>query len=963
MKKKLLFAFVTAATLNLVFGTIYCNAQTSIAAGNVSGTWTLSGSPYNVQGHIQIDSGYTLTIQAGVTVNFQGHYKFNVQGRLLAIGTSTDSIVFTPTNTSSGWWGIRFSNTSSSQDSSIFKYCKIQYGNANTSGDNASGGGFFIKNFSKIRISNCLICNNTCLGSGSTGGGGISLNSSSAIITNSTISNNIASSGLSYIGGGIACAGGNPVISNNIITNNSTNGYGGGIGSNGSAPIIINNVISNNNTSMWYGGGIYLEISPAILTGNVITNNTCSHNGGGYGGGVACISSSPAIITNCTIANNSVQDAGSGGGGGLYCTFTSNPVLKNVIFWGNTATSGNGNDVYLDDIGSVNTSFFYCNGAVGSAGFYTSGNSYTGTHLNNINSDPLFVSPSGGSGAGFNGVSANWSLQAGSPCIDNGDPSANGSSLDIINNPRISNCRIDMGAYEYQNGTAFSVTIAQTSSILCFGQATGTLQATASGNGLPYTFLWSPGGETTSAISNLSIGTYTVTATNSNACTISAIKTITEPASIPLHISSTGLNCPGQCTGSATATIANGITGPYTYLWNTSPTQNTSVTSATLCLGTYSVTVTDNLGCTTALGVTIGADSAALTLSDSVTNASCYNAGSASVTANGGAAPYSYLWSNGNQNFNLTGIGKGTYSVTVTDNAGCVISDTLIVYSNNIAPSSIPICMVTVDSTSTKNVIVWEKPTDVPIDSFKIYREIASAYVHIGSVAYSALSEFTDNSNGINPNTTSYKYKLSVLDTCGNESTLSPNHQTVHVQLGVAFPSGVNLIWNDYVGFSFLQYRILRDDSGNGNWHALDSVSFGITTYTSADVLPNARYMVEANRPTTCVSTRQAVTRNSSKSNTASQTTGINELANDMAVIIYPNPTNGKFIIELSSPPLKNDKCEIKIYNMLGEKVFQSSNLNQQTSKEINLSASPKGIYFVRIYDGEKNHSKKIVVQ
>jgi hypothetical protein len=61
-------------------------AQTNVPAGLVSGIWILAGSPYLIQGNIQIPDDSTLTIEPGVTVNFQGMYKLNVQGRLLAIG-------------------------------------------------------------------------------------------------------------------------------------------------------------------------------------------------------------------------------------------------------------------------------------------------------------------------------------------------------------------------------------------------------------------------------------------------------------------------------------------------------------------------------------------------------------------------------------------------------------------------------------------------------------------------------------------------------------------------------------------------------------------------------------------------------------------------------------------------------------------------------------------------------------
>ena len=116
-------------------------AQTEIPPGDVSGTWTQANSPYNINGEITIPNDSTLTIEPGVEVIFTGHYKFNVQGRLLAIGTETDTIVFTINDTTGfhdltipdgGWGGIRFMDTPSTNDSSKIVYCKLQYGKANT---------------------------------------------------------------------------------------------------------------------------------------------------------------------------------------------------------------------------------------------------------------------------------------------------------------------------------------------------------------------------------------------------------------------------------------------------------------------------------------------------------------------------------------------------------------------------------------------------------------------------------------------------------------------------------------------------------------------------------------------------------------------------------------------------------------------------------------------------------------
>jgi hypothetical protein len=107
-------------------------AQTDIAGGSVSGLWAKANSPYRINGEITVPNGETLTIEPGVEVIFQGHYKFNVQGRLLAVGTVQDTITFTAQDTKTGWHGIRFLSTPGTNDTSKIIYCRLQYGKANT---------------------------------------------------------------------------------------------------------------------------------------------------------------------------------------------------------------------------------------------------------------------------------------------------------------------------------------------------------------------------------------------------------------------------------------------------------------------------------------------------------------------------------------------------------------------------------------------------------------------------------------------------------------------------------------------------------------------------------------------------------------------------------------------------------------------------------------------------------------
>ncbi|MFA5781301.1 MAG: T9SS type A sorting domain-containing protein, partial [Bacteroidales bacterium] len=69
---------------------------------------------------------------------------------------------------------------------------------------------------------------------------------------------------------------------------------------------------------------------------------------------------------------------------------------------------------------------------------------------------------------------------------------------------------------------------------------------------------------------------------------------------------------------------------------------------------------------------------------------------------------------------------------------------------------------------------------------------------------------------------------------------------------------------------------------------------------------------------------------------------------------VYPNPGSGKFLISSN-----RDISSIEIYNSMGKKVFQSKNPH----KEIDISNQTKGIYFIKIYDGQTVLAKKIVIQ
>jgi hypothetical protein len=204
--------------------------------------------------------------------------------------------------------------------------------------------------------------------------------------------------------------------------------------------------------------------------------------------------------------------------------------------------------------------------------------------------------------------------------------------------------------------------------VSCNGGTDGTATATATGNLVPVTYLWS-NGETTASITGLVAGTYTVTVTETPTCTAVAAYTVTEPLAMDAACSKTDATTIGGAEGTASV-IATGGTAPYTYLWSNGQT-TASITGLTA--GTYTVTVTDLNGCTAICMVTVQEPGCNLSATATGTDVSCNggNNGTATATAIGNLVPVTYLWSNGETTASITGLVAGTYTVTVTETPTC----------------------------------------------------------------------------------------------------------------------------------------------------------------------------------------------------------------------------------------------------------------------------------------------------
>ena len=213
--------------------------------------------------------------------------------------------------------------------------------------------------------------------------------------------------------------------------------------------------------------------------------------------------------------------------------------------------------------------------------------------------------------------------------------------------------------------------------VSCFGDGDGSATVVANGGAAPYSYLWS-NNEITSSLSGLSAGTYSVTVTDATGCNASDTITVGQNPQLSLTETHTDASC-GNVNGSITLTASGGQPG-YTFTWNDN---NTDQNRTTLAAGSYTVTVEDAIQCTATLSVTI-AQSTGPNINITSTDVSCFggNDGTATVVTNGGAAPYSYIWSNNDVTSSLSNLSAGVYSVTVTDATGCNGSDTITVGQN-----------------------------------------------------------------------------------------------------------------------------------------------------------------------------------------------------------------------------------------------------------------------------------------
>lgn len=211
---------------------------------------------------------------------------------------------------------------------------------------------------------------------------------------------------------------------------------------------------------------------------------------------------------------------------------------------------------------------------------------------------------------------------------------------------------------------------ASSTNVNCNGASSGSLSASASGGTAPYSYQWS-NGATSASVSGISAGNYGVTITDANGCIATASASVSEPVALVPSAIAVDASCYGVNNGSVDLSVSGG-TGVYDYAWSNGATTEDIFGLST---GNYAVTVTDANGCMATALANVGAQYAIETSIFTMdVNCSGGNDGSVSLVVAGGSTPYSYLWSNGGTDDNISNLSAGAYSVVVTDMNGCSAS-------------------------------------------------------------------------------------------------------------------------------------------------------------------------------------------------------------------------------------------------------------------------------------------------
>ena len=322
-----------------------------------------------------------------------------------------------------------------------------------------------------------------------------------------------------------------------------------------------------------------------------------------------------------------------------------------------------------------------------------------------------------------------------------------------------------------------ALTAAITSTNSNCNQANGHACVAVSGGAGGYTYQWTSNPAfVNSCINNVIAGAYTVTATDVNGCTISAIANINDIAGPTIAVTATtAVSCFGGSNGSATTNVSGG-TGTISYLW--SHLAQTTPNVVNLPAGLHSIVITDAAGCIASASVNITQPTQLVGAISNVSNVTCagLNNGTATMLLNGGTPTYNYTWTPSAQSSSVAvSMGPGTYTCFVKDANGCLVSQTVTITQPN---------PLVINTSSVTNLSCFGN------NSGQVFTNITG-----GNPAYTIVWSPTQPANPIITNLAAGTYSLLVTDTksCTTSGVYVVTQPTQLVSSATATPATCGL--------------------------------------------------------------------------------------------------------------------------------------------------------------------------
>tara|TARA_B100001939_G_scaffold258574_1_gene225476 strand:- start:274 stop:2601 length:2328 start_codon:yes stop_codon:yes gene_type:complete len=245
---------------------------------------------------------------------------------------------------------------------------------------------------------------------------------------------------------------------------------------------------------------------------------------------------------------------------------------------------------------------------------------------------------------------------------------------------------IDVAISNVDGPTSAVVNVAD---VTCFGDSDGTADITPAGGTPPYTYLWVPGGSTSSSITGLAEGSYSVEVMDSNGCILVETAVVGSPGAIAIESLVINEDC-GLSNGSIEIVPVGGV-APYTYTWTGGLLPPDSIQTG-LTAGIYQVAVTDFSGCSDTFDIAVNAVNGP-TVSLTSEDVSCFDScdGIGTVVASGGSGFFSYQWSNGGSNAADSTLCSGMHTITVIDDTtGCITTSFVVIAEPDSLSMSFP---------------------------------------------------------------------------------------------------------------------------------------------------------------------------------------------------------------------------------------------------------------------------------